>query len=155
MTWHKNSTGPRVRNAKKTTLEVDGKPHTFPSHLEALRYLELKRLKEAGIVKEIELQPIFELQPAYRKCCGNIWYLKPHGFSFPGPKICQICKKKMPAIKAITYIADFRITYTNGHVEIEDVKGLETEVFKLKRKMFEYKYPELTLKIVKTVRGAR
>ena len=31
----------------------------------------------------------------------------------------------------------------------EDVKGKETEVFKLKHKLFEKKYPGLELKIIK------
>ena len=32
---------------------------------------------------------------------------------------------------------------------VEDVKGKETDVFKLKHKLFEKKYPDLTLKIIK------
>lgn len=135
--------GPRVKNARKT--KVDG--YTFDSHMEALRYIELKRLREAGIVREIECQPSFELQPPYRKCC---WQIIPdiHGIK----RICPVCGKKMPINRPIIYRADFRVTYPDGHQEIEDVKGMETEIFKLKRKMFEYKYPELTLKVVKAVR---
>lgn len=136
--------GPRVKNARKT--KVDG--ITFDSKMEALRYIELKRLMQAGIVKEIEVQPVFSLQPRYWKCCETVWgsiELKKQGK-------CPICGKKVPATRAITYTADFRVTYTDGHQEIEDVKGMETEIFKLKRKMFEYRYPELTLKIVKAVR---
>ena len=54
----------------------------------------------------------------------------------------------MRTVRPITYRADFRVTYVDGHQEIEDVKGMETEIFKIKRKMFEYKYPNLTLKVV-------
>ncbi|MEN6396766.1 MAG: DUF1064 domain-containing protein [Methanoregula sp.] len=142
MIWHKKrGTGPRVKNAQKTTLDVDGKPHTFPSKAEAARYLQLKCLQKAGIVKEIEIQPVFELQPAYRKCCGEFQPVdQPRGKNH-----CPYCGGKVPVTKAITYTADFRVTYSDGHQEIEDVKGMETEIFKLKRKMFEYKYPELTL----------
>ncbi len=43
-------------------------------------------------------------------------------------------------IRVINYIADFRI----GKYVI-DVKGVYTEAFKLKAKMFKYKYPELIL----------
>jgi hypothetical protein len=139
--------GPRVKNAKKTTMEIDGKPHTFPSHLEALRYIELKQLKKAGIVTEIECQPAFILQEPFRKCCGLV-IPDPHGIK----RICPFCKKKTPLTKPIIYRADFRITYADGHEEIEDVKGMETEVFKLKQKMFEYRYPDLSLKLVKRVR---
>jgi hypothetical protein len=144
MTPH-GGTGPRVKNAQKTTLNVNGKPHTFPSKAEAARYLQLKCLQKAGIVKEIELQPVFELQVPYRKCpkCGRVWGRIT--VKSPPCVMCPWCSTKSPLIKAITYRADFRVTYTDGHQEIEDVKGMETEIFKLKRKMFEYKYPELTL----------
>lgn len=47
-------------------------------------------------------------------------------------------------IKPITYIADFQIDNV-----VIDVKGMETETFKLKAKMFKYKYPELELQLVK------
>jgi len=143
MIWQKS--GPRVRNAKKTTLEVDGKPHTFPSQAEALRYLELKRLKDAGIVKEIELQPVFELQPAYWKCCESVWSVPDWKET---PALCPFCGKKMPKIRARVYRADFRVTYADGHQEIEDVKGMETEMFRFKRDLFEYRYPELSIKVV-------
>jgi len=146
MIWHTKGTGPRVKNAKKTTLDVDGKPHTFPSHAEAARYLQLKCLQKAGIVTEIELQPEFELQPAYWQCCG-----KSYRDGMMGILHCPKCKKKVHKIRSIIYRADFRVTYTDGHQEIEDVKGMETEIFKLKRKMFEYRYPDLTL-IVRKVR---
>ena len=46
MIWHKKGTGPRVKNAQKTTLDVGGKPHTFPSKAEAVRYLDLERMQE-------------------------------------------------------------------------------------------------------------
>jgi len=145
MIWHK--TGPRVRNAKKTTLEVDGKPHTFPSQAEASRYLQLKCLQKAGIVKEIELQPVFELQPAYRKCCGHV-IDNGEPLLFKKLKKCPICGGKMPITRARVYRADFRVTYADGHQEIEDVKGMETEMFKIKRDFFEFKYPELSIKVV-------
>lgn len=34
-----------------------------------------------------------------------------------------------------TYIADFRVTYADGRVEVIDVKGMKTEVYKIKRKL--------------------
>ena len=36
-----------------------------------------------------------------------------------------------------------------GKMVVEDVKGKETDVFKLKHKLFEKKYPDLTLRIIK------
>jgi len=34
-------------------------------------------------------------------------------------------------------------------VVVEDFKGMETAVFKLKAKMFRYKYPEMELRVTK------
>jgi hypothetical protein len=136
-------TGPRVKNAQKTTLNVNGKPHTFPSKAEAARYLQLKCLQKAGIVKEIELQPKFILRPAYWKCCHDV-------ISNPASKgICHFCGKKMKKIPAWTYRADFRITWADGTQTIEDVKGYETEMFREKRRQFEYLFPDLTLDVVR------
>ena len=103
---------------KKTV--VDG--IEFDSQKEANYYAKLKLLQRAGEVKEIELQPEFELLPRF--------------------------KKNGKTYRPIKYIADFKVTYSDGRVEIVDVKGHKTEVFRLKEKMFEYQYPEYRLKIV-------
>ena len=95
----------------------------FDSKAEAERYCYLKALMKAGEVISIKLQPEFELQPAFVK---------------DGKKY-----------RAIKYIADFQIMWKDEYVTIEDVKGVETKEFKLKRKLFEYKYPFLTLTIIK------
>lgn len=105
-------------NAKKTT--VDG--ITFDSRKEADYYCELKMLKMAGIVKDFELQVPYELQPKYRH--------------------------NGKAIRAITYIADFRVTYTDGHVEIVDVKGVRTDAYKLKKRLLLYQHPDMIFKEV-------
>lgn len=54
-------------------------------------------------------------------------------------------RKNGKAYQEINYIADFKIYNKDGSVEIIDIKGFETTDFRLKKKMFEYKYPELTL----------
>lgn len=105
-------------NAKKTT--VDG--IMFDSRKEADYYCELKMLKMAGIVKDFELQVPYELQPKYRH--------------------------NGKAIRAITYIADFRVTYTDGHVEIVDVKGVRTDAYKLKKRLLLYQHPDMIFKEV-------
>lgn len=46
------------------------------------------------------------------------------------------------------YVADFKVTYADGRVEIIDCKGMKTEAYKIKKKLFEYRYPELTIKEV-------
>ena len=105
--------------AKKTI--VDG--IRFDSQKEANRYLELKLLEKQGLIKYIDRQTRFELQPSY--------------------------KKNGKTIRAIYYIADFvYFDKAKKKMIIEDTKGFRTEVYKLKKKIFEYKYPDLEIKEV-------
>lgn len=112
----------RKYHNKKTVL--DG--IKFDSKLEAERYAQLKILERAGVIKGLELQPSFELLPSFRKN-GKTW-------------------------RKIVYKADFRYILCDvNRIIIEDVKGstaVITDVFRLKQKMFEYKYPEYTISIV-------
>ncbi len=127
----------------------------FSSHKEALRYNELKYLQQAGIVKEFEMQPRYELQPGYKKCCGIVWSDKDPGDQNKR-KNCPLCGKKLKKVQSVVYVADFKVTYTDGHIEIEDVKSrFMTAYFLMKWKIFEFVYPKLTLKIVTNVRGTR
>ena len=98
----------------------------FDSKLEAERYAQLKILERAGVIRALELQPSFELLPSFRKN-GKTW-------------------------RGIVYKADFRyILCEDDNYIIEDVKGstaVITDVFRLKQKLFEYKYPDYTISIV-------
>ncbi len=94
----------------------------FDSKKEAIRYKELKLLERAGEISNLELQPRFLLQDSFRK----------NGKTF----------------RRIEYIADFKYI-ENGKTIVEDVKGIQTDVFKLKHKIFEKVYPDLELKIIK------
>jgi hypothetical protein len=51
---------------------------------------------------------------------------------------------KLPA--GITYVADFSY-HEKGKLIVEDVKGVLTAVFKLKKKLFHFTYPDLELRI--------
>ena len=53
-------------------------------------------------------------------------------------------KKNGKHFRKIEYIADFKL----GN-RIIDIKGMETEVFKIKKKLFEYKYPDLKLELLR------
>lgn len=106
-------------NAKKTT--VDG--ITFDSKAEARRYGELKLLQRADEISHLKLQPEFLLLPSVTLPSG----------------------KKQRAIK---YRADFSYV-EDGRRVIEDVKGMETAAFKLKAKLFHYRYRGLELRLVK------
>lgn len=96
--------------------------YVFDSIAESKRYKELALLEQVGQIKGLKLQPKFLLQEGF--------------------------KKNGKTYRKIEYIADF-MYIENGKVIIEDVKGMETDVFKLKRKLFEYKYPDFELKIIK------
>lgn len=93
---------------------------SFDSKREGNRYCELKLLEKAGKIKDLQLQHQYELQPSF--------------------------KKNGKTIRAITYVADF--TYFDlekMRIVVEDVKGFKTDVYMLKRKLFEFKFPELTI----------
>ena len=93
----------------------------FDSLKESKRYNELKILEKAKEITELRLQVKFELQPSF--------------------------KKNNKTIRKIEYIADF-VYYDNKIQQyiVEDTKGYRTDVYKLKKKLFEYKYPHLTIK---------
>ena len=50
--------------------------------------------------------------------------------------------------RATEYVCDFVVFYPNGTFQIVDTKGVETEVFKLKRKAFAEKYPKLKINLL-------
>jgi len=98
---------------KNQKVIVDG--HPFDSKKEARRYKELKLMERAGVIKDLELQPAFELIPTIRT--------------------------ETETLRKTVYKADFRYidTKTKG-VVVEDVKGFKTDVYKLKKKMLLHKY---------------
>ena len=111
----------RENKYKNKFIVIDG--IKFQSKKEGIRYKELRLLERAGLIKDIKLQTSFELQPSF--------------------------KKNGKTIRAITYRSDFDYITKDGKHIVEDVKGYETEIFALKRKLFEYKYPDLEIKIIK------
>jgi hypothetical protein len=104
--------------AKK--CEVDG--YIFDSVMEAKFYVHLKLEKQKGNVIAYELQPKYILQESF--------------------------KKDGKTVRAIAYISDFLVTHKDGTKIVYDVKGRETADFKLKKKMFDFRYRDLTLKCV-------
>lgn len=98
-------------NAKKTI--VDG--HPFDSKREAERYCELKLFLKAGEIRNLELQPRFLLQDKFKDKTGTTH-------------------------RKIEYVADFMYVDKSGKTVVEDVKGVLTDVYKLKKKMFLKKY---------------
>jgi hypothetical protein len=92
----------------------------FDSEVEMKAYRDyLFPLLEKNEITRLELQPKFQLQPKFEK---------------NGKKVM-----------AINYVADFEIEYKDGRVEVLDIKGMATSDAKIKRKMFDYVYPDKTL----------
>lgn len=109
-----------MKKYRNKKIMIDG--YLFDSIAEANRYKGLKLLERAKKISNLELQPHFLLQESFRK----------NGKTY----------------RKVEYIADFKYT-ENGRIIVEDVKGMQTDVFKLKHKLFEKKYPDLELRIIK------
>lgn len=54
-------------------------------------------------------------------------------------------RKNGKAYRKIEYVADFMYEQ-DGKLIIEDVKGIKTDVYKLKQKLFEKRYQDLAIK---------
>ncbi len=100
--------------------EVDG--IKFDSIMEANYYEYLKKEQLLGHILSFELQPEYVLLDPYEKYGRNI--------------------------RGIKYIADFLIVYPDLSERVIDVKAVEMDDFKLKRKMFDAKYPDLYLQLI-------
>lgn len=110
--------------------EVDG--ITFASTAEANAYIQLKALQAAGQISDLELQPRYLLQEAFRDQQGK-WHRK------------------------IECVWDFRFLecrpeHMPDRTVCVDVKGVSTPIFALKRKLFVAKYPHIRLDVWKTGR---
>lgn len=90
---------------------VDG--ITFDSRREADRYLVLKSMEEDGAIENLRRQVRYELVPA---------------FDVDGKHY-----------RPVYYVADF-VYVEDGNEVVEDVKGMATDVYKLKSKLFARRY---------------
>ncbi len=119
----------KVRKVKQNKyrnkkVEVDG--HIFDSIAESKYYQQLKWLEANKQILFFRIQPRYLLQEAFEKDG------KTH--------------------RKIEYVADFEIHHTDGSIEVVDVKGYKTDMFRIKEKMFHKKYPH-KLSIVKYENG--
>ena len=93
-------------------IEIDG--HKFASLKEGKRYTELKLLERSGAIQGLKLHPVYVLAPSV-----------------------VIQGRKKPELR---YVADFEYTKTSppdspwGFLKtVEDVKGILTPVYRIKR----------------------
>ena len=92
----------------------------FDSAKEWRRNQELEIMQRAGEISELNRQVPFVLMPSYTIAD-------------------ETTKQGFRTVREIRYIADFTNRLKNGKKIIEDVKGMQTDVFKLKRKLLERK----------------
>lgn len=117
----------RSRKSKYGNRKVELDGHVFDSVAESKYYQQLKWLEANKQINFFRCQPRYRLQDGFEKAG----------------------KKHRP----IDYIADFEIHHIDGSIEVVDVKGALTDVFRLKQKLFEKKYPH-NLKLVKYKNGS-
>lgn len=83
---------------------------TFDSKKESKRYLQLKAMEKVGAISKLQLQVPFVLI------------------------------EKSSYGRSIKYVADFVYYNKNGSKVVEDVKGVQTPVYKLKKRLMAEKY---------------
>jgi hypothetical protein len=103
----------KYRNKKTTVNGI-----TFDSKKEAQRYMELMMLQKAGVIEHLRCQVEFELIPAQHELIRKDGKLK---------------KGKLLERKCV-YKADF-VYFENGQIVVEDVKGMKTKDYIIKRKL--------------------
>lgn len=96
------------RRNKFGAIRTVAEGRTFDSKAEATRYLELRRMEDAGVIRELECQPRFPLV--------------------------------VNGVKIAEYYGDFLYKDKSGATCLEDVKGVRTAVYKMKRRLFETLY---------------
>ena len=92
----------------------------FDSAKEWRRNQELEALQRAGEISELNRQVPFVLMPSFAIAD-------------------KTTKSGRRTVREIRYIADFTYRLKDGTRIIEDVKGMQTDVFKIKRKLLERK----------------
>jgi hypothetical protein len=95
----------------------------FASQGEGRRYVELRTLQKAGLISKLELQPVYKLY-------------------------CGVTPITYESGRHAKYIADFRYMDIDRGMVIEDFKGMDTDLSKLKRAMVKAHYG-ITIEIVK------
>jgi len=96
----------------------------FPSIGEGNRYLFLRDEARAGRISDLRLQVHYELYPAVfeQKTITR------------GPRKGETVNSRLLE-EGITYVADFVYRLPDGREVVEDFKGMQTPVFKIKRRL--------------------
>ena len=108
--------------SKYGNRKVEVGPFAFDSEAEAHRYQDLLLSVKAGVISGLFVHPSFELQAPFTDAAGS-------------------------RHRGISYEGDFAYTEA-GRVVVEDVKGVRTEVFRLKEKLFRFRYPSIDFRVI-------
>lgn len=115
----------KKKSKYRNEVTYDAAGNKFDSKMEAEYHQHLLLLQWSGEIKDLRLQPKYELEP------------------------------KRPGVRAINYVADFEyVVVESGQRVAVDVKGAVTQAFAMKRKLFAARYPDILLKVI-TKRGGR
>ena len=96
--------------AKYGNTKVNVDGMHFDSKREAARWQELRLLERAGEISDLRRQVRYELVP------------------------------KLPGERPVDYIADFVYRDKNGNNVVEDVKGVRTQAYVIKRKLMLWRH---------------
>ena len=110
----------RTYRSKYHSQKIRTLDGTFDSKREMRRYQELRWLEEVGHISDLRRQVKYVLVPAQREPDQT------------GPRGGRIRGKLIE--KEVAYYADFVYT-RNGKTYVEDVKGVRTDAYIIKRKL--------------------
>lgn len=145
---------PMHRHGPKKIITIGGME--FDSKEEADFYMHLER---DPAVKEIDLQPVFQIIKPYKarcvRCSGTGTKANPKTGNM---NKCQLCKGSGKRDRqGNTYTADFKVTYIDGYIEVIDVKSNRKQAddvrFPFKRKLFEI-LTGMDLVVVRRIKGS-
>lgn len=112
---------PKRKRSKYNAKKISVDGITFDSQMEANYYCRLKLMLRAGAIDGFCRQARF------------------------------VITEGKNGEKGVEYVTDFIVFYPDKTYRIVDVKGMKTEVFKLKVKSFREKYPKLKIELEENV----
>lgn len=103
-----------VKQSKYYNKKVYYDGHWFDSQKEKSWYIKYKLMEQAGVILDLKLQVKYELIKTF--------------------------KLEDKTYRSTNYIADFTYKTKDGKLHVIDVKGMRTDVYKLKKKLMAWKY---------------
>lgn len=102
------------KRQKGTSKYGNKKTGGYDSRKEAKRAGELKMMRRAGLISDLQEQVKYELIPAQYDMVGG---------------------KRKCIERSCSYVADFVYTDKYGNTIVEDTKGFRTEAYRIKKKL--------------------